>query len=222
MIDILHGIPRAAQEKPVAEGQQLNSLDRFRKEPGRLVLEQHSHCEVPAGCGGVVLRWRNPHAAFPLTLYHYTPGRLRLSLDEAEVTTGRFDVAPGRHVLNVTLDEVDLSAELLLLALVHEPNRPQRESGDLVVEQPFKLVTAYDDTWLFSLDPSADECDWLPLVCAATPTLNDRDQGFYRIRRCTEAGAICLALPVRPVEPKLATVHIRKHFSISIPEVRPE
>jgi sulfatase modifying factor 1 len=26
------------------------------------VLEAHSHCEVPAGCGGVVLQWRNPSA----------------------------------------------------------------------------------------------------------------------------------------------------------------
>jgi hypothetical protein len=43
----------------------LNSLDRFRKHPGQLVLEEHGHCEVPAGCGGVVLRWRNPNPSPP-------------------------------------------------------------------------------------------------------------------------------------------------------------
>ena len=43
----------------MADEQQLNSLSRFRKQPGRLVLEEHGHCEVPAG-GGVVLRRRNP------------------------------------------------------------------------------------------------------------------------------------------------------------------
>ena len=29
--------------------QRLNSLDRFRKQPGKLILEEHGSCEVPAG-----------------------------------------------------------------------------------------------------------------------------------------------------------------------------
>ena len=37
----------------------INTLSRYRGRPPRLVLEEHNHCEVPAGCGGVVLRWRN-------------------------------------------------------------------------------------------------------------------------------------------------------------------
>ena len=41
------------------EGPKLNGPDRYRKRSPRLVLEEHSHCEVPAGCGGVVLRWIN-------------------------------------------------------------------------------------------------------------------------------------------------------------------
>ena len=48
----------------MADEQRLNSVDRFRKKSERLVLEEHGHCEVPAGCGGVVLRWRTePEAA---------------------------------------------------------------------------------------------------------------------------------------------------------------
>jgi hypothetical protein len=34
----------------------LNSLSRYTKRSPEYVLEEHSHCEVPAGCGGVVLR----------------------------------------------------------------------------------------------------------------------------------------------------------------------
>jgi hypothetical protein len=35
----------------------LNSIDRYRKRSNRLILEEHRSCELPAGCGGVVLRW---------------------------------------------------------------------------------------------------------------------------------------------------------------------
>jgi hypothetical protein len=35
----------------------LNTLHRFAKHSPRLVLHEYSHCEVPAGCGGVILRW---------------------------------------------------------------------------------------------------------------------------------------------------------------------
>jgi hypothetical protein len=52
--------------------QRLNSLDRFRKQPGRLVLEEHSHCQVPAGCGGGVLRRRNPQEG-PQAFLAYRP-----------------------------------------------------------------------------------------------------------------------------------------------------
>ena len=36
-----------------SEALRLNTLNRFRKHSPRLLLEEYSHCEVPAGCGGV-------------------------------------------------------------------------------------------------------------------------------------------------------------------------
>jgi hypothetical protein len=50
----------------------LNSLDAFTKKSPRFILEEHGGGEVPAGCGGVVLRWINPAAAEP----HIRPQRL--------------------------------------------------------------------------------------------------------------------------------------------------
>jgi hypothetical protein len=44
----------------------LNGLSRYTKQSPRLVLEEYSHCEVPAGYGGVVLRWRNPDQPLPM------------------------------------------------------------------------------------------------------------------------------------------------------------
>src|SRR5947199_1939086 len=104
----------------MSDQQQLNSVERFRKQPGRLVLEEHSHCEVPAGCGGVVLRWRNPLAALPVTVHLYAPVKPVCFLDGDELQTGRIDLVPGRHVAAVLLDNVDLSAGLLMFAATHD------------------------------------------------------------------------------------------------------
>ncbi len=57
------------------KGLNLNNLDRYTKLSPRFVLEEYSHCEVPAGCGGIVLRWRNPEVGIPIEFWHYTPGK---------------------------------------------------------------------------------------------------------------------------------------------------
>src|SRR5262245_25722640 len=103
----------------MSDAPRLNSLDRFRKHPGRLVLEEHGHCEVPAGCGGVVLRWRNPLAAVPITLRLYTPVPAVMSIDGREVSTSRVDLSPGRHVLALRLDDADRSRFQLILTAEH-------------------------------------------------------------------------------------------------------
>ena len=54
-----HTVAMGNDDKPDLR---LNELERFRKTSSRLALEAHSHCEVPAGCGGVVLRWTRPGA----------------------------------------------------------------------------------------------------------------------------------------------------------------
>ena len=79
----------------MAEEPLLNSIDRFRKRPERIVLEEHGHCEIPAGCGGVVLRWRNPQTAVPVTIHLYTPAKIACFIDGAPLQTGRIDLAPG-------------------------------------------------------------------------------------------------------------------------------
>jgi hypothetical protein len=59
----------------------LNSLSRYSKQSDEYTLEVHSHCEVPAGCGGVVLRWRNPRLSIPIEIWTYTTGEAQLFLD---------------------------------------------------------------------------------------------------------------------------------------------
>lgn len=81
----------------------LNTLHRFAKQSPRLVLQEYSHCEVPAGCGGVVLRWVDPREGVPIRVALVCTMKADVSLDGAPLPTGRAAVAPGRHVLGFRL-----------------------------------------------------------------------------------------------------------------------
>ncbi len=209
----------------MADEPKLNSLDRFRKHPGRLVLEEHGTCEVPAGCGGVVLRWRNPLAAVPVTVYLYTPVPATCLVDGTPVETGRFDLTPGPHVLAVAIDEVDRSAGLLLFAASHEPKKAQRSPPAEVVEYPLRVLSAPDGSWKYSTDlPSGDawtrrdfdDSAWPTLVAAPTPQLNWQDFGAFACRQGAEMGAACLRLPGRSGE---GPVRVRKVFEVPAPRL---
>src|SRR5262249_25082179 len=161
----------------MASGHDLNSLSRFRKQPGRLVLEEHSHCEVPAGCGGVVLRWRNPRAGLPVTIHLYTPVPARCLLDGTEVQTARGDLTPGRHAVACAIEDVNRSAGLILFAAVHDPEKEQALSTG-VTGPPLTVVSDADGTWKYTLDrpateewaaPSFDDRGWPVLTKAPTP-----------------------------------------------------
>jgi hypothetical protein len=189
--------------RAMSDEQRLNSLDRFRKQPGRLVLEEHSHCEVPAGCGGVVLRWRNPLAGLPVTVHLYSPVKAVCLLDGEELQTGRINLVPGRHITAVVLENVDLSGNLLMFAAKHDPKEYQPVFPAEIQELPLHVISADDGTWKFSLDQPADDWtrlgfddgDWPALVKAPTPKLKWEDFGYSACYDCTEEGADCLRLP---------------------------
>jgi hypothetical protein len=210
----------------MTDKRQLNSVDRFRKQPGRLVLEEHGHCEVPAGWGGVVLRWRNPRAALPLLVHVYTPVASSCSIDGEGLKMSSVDLAPGRHVAAVAIENVDLSAGLLLFAAVHDPERARSTGPAGLVEGPVRVLSAGDGTWKYSLAPppadwalpSFDDRDWPALTTAPTPTLDHDAFGAYQCRRCAELGAACLRLPVPPEGPVVGTIWARKAFEVPAPE----
>jgi hypothetical protein len=85
----------------------LNSLARYPKSSPLFVLEEHGHCEVPAGCGGVVLRWRNPRAGVPVHMWLYHEGDGALFLDGASLPSARPVVSFGEHVLAFELAVAD-------------------------------------------------------------------------------------------------------------------
>jgi hypothetical protein len=207
----------------MADEPRLNSLARFRKQPARLVLEEHGHCEVPAGCGGVVLRWRNPHATVTVTLYLYTPAEAECLLDGAGLPTGHIDLAPGRHVLTVALADVDLAGPLLMFAAAHNPKDFQQLRPAGVVERPFKLLSKADRTWKFTplpppggwAAPDFDDRAWPALAKVPTPTLTWQDYNSWQCHQCTRLGATCLG---RAGASGKGRIWVRKVFEIPGPE----
>lgn len=71
----------------------LNSLNRYKKESDRLVLEHHS-----AGCGGIVLRWRDPNDGIPISILH--SAWLNVFIDGQNVSS-RTILHPGEHQLAI-------------------------------------------------------------------------------------------------------------------------
>ena len=53
----------------------VNTLHRFAKHSPTLILHEYSSCEVPAGCGGVVMRWIAPDQDAPSRSVRFTARR---------------------------------------------------------------------------------------------------------------------------------------------------
>jgi len=189
----------------------------------RLVLEEHGHCEVPAGCGGVVLRWRNPLATVSVALYLYTPVEAECRLDAAAIQSGHIDLSPGWHVLTVALAKVSLAGPLLMFVADHDPKKYQQLRPAAVAERPFKVVSLADGTWKFSTQPPPegwaapdfDDGAWPALAEVVTPKLTWQEHGSWQCHECTRQGAACLG---RAGGSRKGRVWVRKVFAIPGPD----
>lgn len=203
--------------------QQTNSLDRFRKHSPRLVLEEYDACEVPAGCGGVVLRWRNPYAAQPYHLYAWVAkGEWTALIDGQPLETTRADLAPGPHVLAFTLADADRAAALLAVAFRYVPHDGTR---DLHTDAPHvrDVLSAGDGNWLATTDAPPDGwatvdakvSGWARLVVAATPQLNGYAEGQYQLEHALWLGGRCLGLSGGKGR---GPVWVRRRFTVLQPD----
>lgn len=187
----------------------LNSIDRFRKDSERLVLEEHSHCEVPAGCGGVVLRWFNPNAGVPVVIAAGFAAEIEVYIDETRVTSGRTAIPVGQHVLAVHAASEDFSwGAFWLGALRDAPGADER----VPIES---MATAADGTWLaaFSEPPDPnwraagfDDSAWTPLRAADFDFQSRAGETDWASRRM----GIFEARPLQVGDP--GRIWIRKRF----------
>jgi hypothetical protein len=138
----------------------INTLHRFAKRSQSLVLHEYSHCEVPAGCGGVVLRWIDPQQGSPATFRLATASaRGRLWLDGVELASSLSLLRAGRRVI-----------------AIHLRRGTQRSPG----AEPFTLSVTYDAAGDDELIRAARwRCTAAPPPEAWTsPELDDRDWGL--------------------------------------------
>jgi hypothetical protein len=133
----------------------LNELERFRKASSHLALEAHSHCEVPAGCGGVVLRWTRPGAPIGISFSKYFARPVEdLCLDGKKLSEQRERVAPGTHVVSFTI-EAPGEDGFVLMTLRLDP--------DVVTARRSKVASKADGTWRATLSaPSPGDAWRLP------------------------------------------------------------
>lgn len=182
----------------------LNGPDRFTKRSSRYVLEEHSHCEVPAGCGGVVLRWIEPAAQVPVRIHVFArrpAGAGWVTLDGAVPESVRPLIARGPHVLAMALS-VDGDNEGGVLAFaMYEVTESRRGSKN--PEGGFALRTADDGTWRASrVEPDEgwrtdpfDDSAWEPLVALRMTEPEGRSNDRWRIDDLRRQEAVELGLP---------------------------
>ncbi|MEM7248175.1 MAG: hypothetical protein AAF533_22770 [Acidobacteriota bacterium] len=141
-------------------------LNRFRKQDGRLLLESYGSCEVPAGCGGLVLRWVRQDAPIHVHVRTFTHAQARLSIDGTELSHGRAELTPGRHVLGVTLTGVDKPSDAVLVASIKAEHRrmppivPPAEQWQWRTTEPadgWDDVEGSDEGWLAAREAPAPE-----------------------------------------------------------------
>jgi hypothetical protein len=197
----------------------LNSLEGFTKTSPRLILEEHSHCEVPAGCGGVVLRWINPAAGLPVLLDFFHPTPATLAIDGAPTTTAHVLLAPGRHVLSIEFPEppADDQALLILVGRLKVATPPYRD--EVIVR------AAADGSWLFTTStppagwmtaPRPPARGWKPLVQRPVAEPAEYTPGWYTFGRVSGHGAEPLGAP-----PSRRRGPIRVRTVFTVPPVAP-
>jgi hypothetical protein len=202
----------------------LNSLSRYSKQSPLFILEEHGHCEVPAGCGGVVLRWRDPRAGVPLVMRMYAAGECAVTLDGQAPPSARSVVPFGEHALGFVVSGFDPA--YLVLMFVAANDKPERSVSR--VDDPVSVVTAADGFWRYTVRqpaddgwqrPGFDDRGWrdMPRLDERRPPEDPkRDYDQYAVRRLADAGAVGLGVPEAA-----QTVWIRREFTLQAPDAEP-
>lgn len=199
----------------------LNSLSQYSKVSPHFVLEEHGHCEVPAGCGGVVLRWRNPGSGTPFSMRLFSPGDCSLFLDGTPPVSSRPVLPFGEHVLAFAISGFDEEYAVLLFdGTARQDDTHLRissawpgatQAAEISVRSAADGSWRYtwtepdDDLWMY---PGFDDGDWPAMKLRDVPPVPERQE--YRLDTLTRTGAGSLG-----VQGTGSRVWVRKVFQIS-------
>ena len=193
------------------EDLRLNSLNRFSKRSKQLALEEHGHCEVPAGCGGVVLRWRNLNEGLSMTLWSAAPGQAEQMVDGEPVNTSRRTIPLGEHILAVHVPKIEGTIKAFLFAA-------RLDRGGHWANRLLESVSsAADGSWRMTdkkphrswMELQYDDQSWTVMNEVQLPAkLPDRER--WRFQYAQEMGAVPLGIPK-----KAKALWIRKRFTLT-------
>jgi hypothetical protein len=193
----------------------LNSLD---KPASKLVLEAHSSCEVPAGCGGVILRWRR-RSDLPFEMWIYSTPPVEVFLDGVPVRAGRPLIPPGDHVVAFRLGDGERPTRpVMLFAAFYDEKQFTHVRMTPTSDQSHRLVSAADGHWKYDtgkarddnwMMPGFDDADWRPMIERRMPDEKKDTMGGYRLQRVVALGA-------KPIGPEngAGEIRIRRAFTI--------
>jgi hypothetical protein len=217
------------------------------KQSNQLVLEEHAHCEVPAGCGGVVLRWRNPQQGMPVIIWLYATGDAQVFVDGALLTSARPILAFGEHVLSIRLSNLpppvalpsegsswfnrlgfgranDSPGQGLLMLAMRCSSQPL-ENFDVPVDPSQILFSLDDGTWKYVIEPP--ESDHWQLVdfddsrwqaLVRTPIAEPAEKEYLQKYRHKKLRELGAVAIGVPME--IQAAHIRKKFILTPDSIR--
>jgi hypothetical protein len=173
------------------EDLRLNSIERFQKTSDRMLLEVHSHCEVPAGCGGAVLRWVDRDTSIPVRFLFYLDGIGGLAIDGTEPASSRPLIPHGRHVVSVEMEGRGIALVAVRDDVTHPADYDSPQERVMFVSDAGWWMTDQDpvsDDW--TKEPDLDVSAWRrPAIVELT-----RPQYPYHLDRIQSLGALGIGL----------------------------
>lgn len=166
----------------------LNSIDRFLKSSPNIHLEEYGSCEVPSGCGGVVLRWINESSPVPIDFTMRLNGKAQMWVN-GQPMENRLYISKGRSVLAIQIDAPSSSAGLIQFAA-------KDRKGNLA------FLSGQDGSWKAVLSAPQgtnwqqgdfDDSSWIELVAKPLPAPGDNDK--WRSKPLEETGAVGIGFP---------------------------
>jgi hypothetical protein len=195
----------------------LNSLHRFEKH-SKLVLEAHSHCEVPAGCGGAVLQWLNPAKGAPVRVRAQSPFLVKATLLDGEpISSSGTRLLPGPHLLALALalptrkGAKPVPAPWLLVGMTvrNTAAEDERLTAGCSADDGSWRATQRDPGQAAWAAEGFDDAQWAPLGRAANAGQGLAEWERESFRVLLEARCVSLALP--PDKP----LWVRKRFVLT-------
>ena len=176
----------------------LNSVSRYSKESSRLVLEEHSHCEIPAGCGGVILRWFNPVRATSLEFWMYVNGDVEFAVDGTTPKSARPLLDCGDHVLSFVVSGSNIKDGILMFAAIADVKVKGKFVSDEGPASRTEFLSDADGSWKYTLHAPSDDAwmkhgfddtGWEPLALKPMPEPDKKDEQWYPHHKLIELGA---------------------------------